>query len=240
MHLIMTSLRTGAGGYEYRLDFLGHGLQDGYDDTPLFQTLSTDTDREQLDQIAHMLGIGLALFANTAGYRGLVTLTGPNPESAGQGQRLVSRDEVDDPWNLWSFRINGSANLDGESTRSNTRINGSASASRVTPTWKISLYGTINHNRLDIELEEDDVLDTRTDFSVNPLVVLTVVLVRRLRGTHGSLDAVQSGPEGRNDAGRGVQRVSVRRSDAALVHLLLQDRAPAQPLLRNYLARRRF
>ncbi len=174
VHLIMTSLRTGAGGYEYRLDFLGHGLQDGYDDTHLFQTLSTDTDREQLDQIAHMLGIGLALFANTAGYRGLVTLTGPNPESAGQGQRLVSRDEVDDPWNLWSFRINGSANLDGESTRSNTRINGSVSASRVTPTWKISLYGTINHNRLDIELEEDDVLDTRTDFSVNPLVVYSI------------------------------------------------------------------
>ena len=29
VHLIMTSLRTGAGGYEYRLDFLGHGLQDG-------------------------------------------------------------------------------------------------------------------------------------------------------------------------------------------------------------------
>ena len=174
VHVIMTSLTTGTGGREYRLDFLGHGSQDGYEDTHLFQTLSTDTDREQLDQISHMLGIGLALFANTAGYRGLVTLTRPDPESAGQGQRLVSRDEVDDPWNLWAFRISGSANLDGESTRSTTRVTGSLSASRVTPTWKINLRGNVNHNRVDIELDDGDFLDVRTDYGFNPLVVYSI------------------------------------------------------------------
>ncbi len=29
VHVIMTSLTTGSGGREYRLDFLGHGSQDG-------------------------------------------------------------------------------------------------------------------------------------------------------------------------------------------------------------------
>ncbi|MEE2898026.1 MAG: hypothetical protein VX815_06120 [Gemmatimonadota bacterium] len=174
VHVIMTSLRTGTGGLEYRLDFLGHGAQDGYDDSHLFQTLSTDTDREQLDQVSHMLGIGLALFANTAGYRGLVTLEGPDPESAGQGERLVSQDEVNDPWNLWSFRVTGSANLDGESTRETTRITGSFSASRVTPTWKINLRSNINHNRVDIELDEGNFLDVRTDYGFNPLIVYSI------------------------------------------------------------------
>ena len=174
VHVIMTSLRTGTGGLEYRLDFLGHGAQDGYDDSHLFQTLSTDTDREQLDQVSHMLGIGLALFANTAGYRGLVTLEGPDPESAGQGERLVSQDEVNDPWNLWSFRVTGSANLDGESTRETTRITGSFSASRVTPTWKINLRSNINHNRVDIELDDGNFLDVRTDYGFNPLMVYSI------------------------------------------------------------------
>ena len=174
VHLIMTSTNTGSGGREYRLDFLGHGAQDGYDDTHLFQTLSTDTDREQLDQISHMLGIGLALFANTAGYRGLVTLNGPDPESAGQGQRLVSRDEVEDPWNLWTFSISGNANLDGESTRETTRITGNFSASRVTPTWKINLRTNINHNRVDIELDDGNFLDVRTDYGFNPLVAYAI------------------------------------------------------------------
>ena len=174
VHLIMTSTNTGAGGREYRLDFLGHDAQEGYEDTHLFQTLSTDTDREQLDQISHMLGIGLALFANTAGYRGLVTLNGPDPESAGQGQRLVSRDEVDDAWNLWTFSISGNANLDGESTRNTTRITGNFSASRVTPTWKINLRSNINHNRVDIELDDGNFLDVRTDYGFNPLVVYAV------------------------------------------------------------------
>jgi hypothetical protein len=170
----MTSLRTGTGGLEYRLDFLGHGALDGYDDSHLFQTLSTDTDREQLDQVSHMLGIGLALFANTAGYRGLVTLEGPDPESVGQGERLVSRDEVNDPWNLWSFRVSGSANLDGESTRETTRVTGSFSATRVTPTWKINLRSNINHNRVDIELDDGNFLDVRTDYGFNPLVVYSI------------------------------------------------------------------
>jgi hypothetical protein len=174
VHLIMTSTNTGAGGREYRLDFLGHGAQEGYEDTHLFQTLSTDTDREQLDQISHILGIGLALFSNTAGYRGLVTLNSPDPENAEQGQRLVSRDEVDDPWNLWTFSIGGNANLDGESTRNTTRISGNFSASRVTPTWKINLRTNINHNRVDIELDDGNFLDVRTDYGFNPLVAYAV------------------------------------------------------------------
>ena len=66
VHVIMASLTTGAGGREYQLDFIGRGAQDGYLDRMLFQSLPTDTDREELDGIAHTLGLGLARFANEA------------------------------------------------------------------------------------------------------------------------------------------------------------------------------
>ena len=176
VHVIMSSLTTGGGGREYQLDFLGIDDQAAYEDQLRFQTLSTDTDREQLDGIAHTLGIGIARFANTAGYREIVFLQGPDPESSPEGgpRRLVSQAEVDDPWNLWVFRVNGSGNLDGESTRDTRRLNGSFSASRVSPTWKVNFNGNVNYNRREFELTGSTFVDTRTDWGFSPIVAYAV------------------------------------------------------------------
>jgi hypothetical protein len=174
VHVIMTSSVTGSGGREYQLDFIGVEGQEDYQDQALFQTLPTDTDREALDGITHTLGIGLARFANVVGFRGLVTLAAAEAEHADPDRRLVSQDEVDDPWNLWVFRVNGSGNLDGESTRETIRLNSSFSASRVTPTWKLNFNGYVSFNRVEFELEDGLFEDTRTDWGLNQLVVYAV------------------------------------------------------------------
>ena len=171
VHVIMTSLTTGSGGREYQVDLIGYGEHDGYEDTSLFQALSTDTDRERLDGVTHALGISLASFANQSGFRGIVTLQGSNVASEGPvGTRLVSQAEVDDPWNLWFFRFNGSGNLDGEETRSSVRLNTSLSASRVSPTWKINFFGYTNLNRVEFELEDGTFTDQRTDWNLSQMI----------------------------------------------------------------------
>ena len=171
VHVIMTSLSTGAGGQEYRLDFVGLEGMAGYEEQVLFRTLATDTQREELDGIAHTLGVGLAQFANVAGYRGIVRLEGPDPESSDQGvRRIVSQQEVDDPWNLWVFRINGGGNIEGEETSEEMRLNGRISASRVTPTWKLNFNGNVNFNRQEFELEDGTFSDTRVDWGFDQLV----------------------------------------------------------------------
>ena len=173
LHVIMTSSSTGAGGREYQLDFSGvEGLERAvvYDDQLRLQALSTDTERETLDALAHTLGLGLASYANSVGFRGVVRLVGEGGDAA-EGQGVVARNEVEDPWNLWFFRFNGNGNLNGESTSQTMRLNSSFSASRVTPTWKINLRANVNLNRVEFELDDGVFRDRRTDWGFNQLMV---------------------------------------------------------------------
>ncbi|MGD8288010.1 MAG: hypothetical protein PVJ80_03385 [Gemmatimonadota bacterium] len=177
LHVIMGSLQTGAGGREYQLDFLdAHPEQDeGYEEQLRYQQLGTDTERETLDGLTHTLGLGIAEWANSHGYRGLVTLRGPDPELGGAGtRRLVSQEEVDDPWNLWVFSLNANVNRDSEETQATTQINGGFNASRVSPTWKMNFNTFVNHRRLRRELSTGTLRDIRTNWVFNQLVGYSV------------------------------------------------------------------
>ena len=168
VHVIMTAQGTGAGGREYLLDFIGTDEGDPYSVRHSYQSLPTDTDREVLDALAHSLALGLALFANRSGYRGLVTVT---PAESGTVEGLVSPDEVSDPWKLWVFRVRGEAGVDGESTYRNVSLEGGFSAWRTTPTWKFSVSSGVGHNRLRIELAERTFTDNRTRWNVDSRLV---------------------------------------------------------------------
>ena len=165
VHVIMGSLSTGAGGREYQLDFLGveTGVEPdaGYEEQLLYQALSTDTRRETLDGLTFTLGLGLAEWANAHGYRGLVTLEGADPELGVAAQRLVSAQEVNDPWDLWVFRINGNLDRDSEEKVKTARVSGGFNASRVSPTWKLNfnIYGS--QDRLFRELSAGEFNDVR-------------------------------------------------------------------------------
>jgi len=176
LHVIMGSLSTGAGGREYQLDFIGVNTTEAYEDQLTYNALATDTDRESLDGITHTLGLGIANWANTHGFRGLVRLQGADPELGNPGRRVVSRDEVDDPWNLWVFRINANGNRSSEATRTETQIGGGLSISRVTPTWKLLFNTFSNHRRLFVTKPSTGEVtgDIRTDWSFNPLVAYAV------------------------------------------------------------------
>jgi len=172
VHVIMTSQETGAGGREYRLDFLGRGAAEAYRDQVLHNALATDTEREALDGIVHALALGLARFANASGFRGLVRIEGAAAEGLDPSARVVSAEEVEDPWNLWVFRVGANGNLEGEETEKDARFSGNFSASRVTPVWKLSYRGNFSFNRQELERSDSSVfVDTRTDWSTDALNV---------------------------------------------------------------------
>lgn len=175
VHVIVVSTGTGAGGRAYEMEFQGRNGLAAYRDRIVYTSVPTDTERETLDGMTHALGLGLARFANTAGYRGIVRLEGSGPAGARPAPGLVSAEEVDDPWNLWAFRIGGSGNGERESTVETLRLNGDVSASRVTPTWKVNNSGRMSFQRRDYELSDSTHLVVRqTDWNLDQLVVYSV------------------------------------------------------------------
>jgi hypothetical protein len=178
LHVIVTNQNTGAGGREYQMDFMGRGSYEAYRDNVTFQSLPTDTERERLDAVSYALSVGFARFAQVAGFRGLVRIEageGGAPDGPLPPQGIVAPEEVQDPWNLWVFRINGNGNLDGESAQENRRFNGGFNASRVTPTWKQNYGAFMNYNFQERELSSGGLFeDERTDWNVNATVVYSV------------------------------------------------------------------
>jgi hypothetical protein len=175
VHVIVVSTGTGGGGRAYEMEFQGRNGLSGYTDHVVYTSRPTDTERETLDGMTHVLALGLARFANAAGYRGIVRLEGVPQNGSRPAQGLVSAEEVEDPWNLWAFRVGGSGNLEGEATSKNLRLNSSASASRVTPTWKLSYNGRVNFQRQEYERTDSTRLVVkRTDWNVDALSVYTL------------------------------------------------------------------
>jgi hypothetical protein len=104
-----------------------------------------------------------------------VRLQGSNPELGDiVRRRVVSQEEVDDPWNLWVFRINANGNRSSEESETRTRFSGGFSASRVTPTWKLSFNSFANHRRERYELSSGPFSSTETDWNFNQLVAYAV------------------------------------------------------------------
>lgn len=174
IHVITTSQSTGTGGREYQLDFIGRGISEGLTDQLRIQTLPTDTQREQLDTVTHALSLGLARFALSAGYRGLTRVEGLGVR-ADTPEGLVTNEQVDDPWNLWSFRINANSEIEGEEKERTLELRGNLFASRVTPTWKLNFSAGVDLEDLEIERNDGTVFEEHVvEWDFDPLVVYSV------------------------------------------------------------------
>ncbi len=144
VHVLLTSEQTGSGGRRYTLDFIGRARFVDVDDRLEVTTRANLSQEQQLTAIADMLKLGLIRYiartdqaANLdVAYEGLESDAGTvaTPES--------------DPWNFWTFRLRGNANLNVDERTEFYRIGGGLSANRITDGLKLefSLGGNYNES----------------------------------------------------------------------------------------------
>jgi hypothetical protein len=130
VHLLITEQGTGGGGTEYTAAFIGLRRFQGRVDTLRYTSSSTDTDDEERRGLTDLIKLGLMPFvATTPRARGIkISYEAPSGAAAAPPR---------DPWNYWSFRINGNGFLEGESNFHFMDFFVGLQANRTTDAWKV-------------------------------------------------------------------------------------------------------
>lgn len=162
IHVLVTSLQTGAGGREYTIAFIGQNKFEGINDTHKYFTEQTDTQDEIREGMVNAMKVGLMSYVAKTPIASRIEIS---------YSEETEPTEVKDKWNYWVFRISGSAYIRGEESYKYKSLRGSLSASRVTEELKISLSASVYHYRDDFTYEDEVIVSTQDSMYFSGLFV---------------------------------------------------------------------
>ncbi|MBS3818963.1 hypothetical protein KGY73_05610 [bacterium] len=146
VHVLITTQRTGAGGREYTLTFIGQKDFEDLESTLTYYTSQTDTEEEVRRGLVRVLKLGLAPY---------VARTPMSQAVSMKTRERVRPTAVEDKWNFWVFNVGLRTRLNGESTRSSVSLDSNFSANRVTLDSKLKLGVDLDydHDRYEVDGE---------------------------------------------------------------------------------------
>ncbi len=180
VHVIVTSESAGGGGQRYTLDFVGLGEMEHLSDAITFTASGNSVMAENRDGLTQALRLGLMRYAVEAGLGEDLALSFDGDISAFNGVNGESEADGEaagypDPWNYWVFEVGLSGNMDLRETRTDSRVNPSFDADRVTEDWKLRFSSQVDFRRNRRQLADGrEVRDDRDDWRASALVVRSV------------------------------------------------------------------
>jgi hypothetical protein len=165
LHVLVTSQATGSGGEEYSFFFIGLRNWEGAQDTLRYASRPDETDDETRSALVQTFKLGLVRYvAPTPVGRQLGITYG------GRGDEVVE-GPLDDPWDLWVFRIGVSGEIEGESQEDDKSFDGSISASRTTEDLKLDFSADGEWNERSVQLSDGENRYTTRDYGVEGTAV---------------------------------------------------------------------
>lgn len=170
VHLLITAQRTGGGGWNFALLYIGRRAFATMQDTLQFVSTNTDTGAEVRDGLTNAMEAGLVRYAARTPIRDGLEITYRRPEG---GQ--PSTTAANDPWKFWVFTTGFNGSVGGESRESGYSVRGSFSANRVSEGFKleIGISGSYRYNRFELD-DTTTFIDTREGFDVEILAAHSV------------------------------------------------------------------
>ena len=157
VHILITSQRTGSGGNEVTLTFIGLGPFARVDD--LLRYLSPPNSATDAIRAGLVQKIKLGLMRYVAHSSAADSLTVATNASAKPSQ---AKTPVHDPWNYWVMRVSFNGNVYGEESSNSRSYSGGASANRTTEAWKASLSGNASYRQSSYDLGDGEMFTTVT------------------------------------------------------------------------------
>jgi hypothetical protein len=151
VHVLVTTQRTGAGGWEYTLAFIGLERFAGVDQRLVHVSDPDATDDVVRRALARVIKLGLVRYVAETDLAKDVQITYRAPSASGTPS---AASPADDPWNSWIFRLRANGNMNGEESSTRQFFNGSISANRTTEEWKLSLSANGNYSGSDYTFED--------------------------------------------------------------------------------------
>jgi hypothetical protein len=133
VHVLISTRRTGSGGDEFTVEFIGRREFEAMDDTLYYFSSDTDTEDEVRTGLTQVIRLGLVRYAARTDEGARLRVEYDLPAGVAETSAQVPYD----PWNYWIFRIRVGGNLRAEERQSNFSGNMSLSANRTTEDWKI-------------------------------------------------------------------------------------------------------
>lgn len=156
VHVIITAARTGSGGWEYDLEYLGRGAFLGRNNHMRAVVDATDTQDERRNELVRALRLGLVPYvaATPAGANLSVVYTPADPT----GREATVTTPEEDPWHGWVFRTSVGGSMFFEESITEWDYDGSFSADWVTDMWKFgfSARGEKEYEELTVESNGSD------------------------------------------------------------------------------------
>ncbi len=157
VQLLVTLQRTGGGGFQFVLDFIGYGEFDGRNNSVLFISPQSDTDEIMRNRLVKHVELGLIYYLAEKD-----VISDLEVIYSGTTESRESQQEVNDPWNGWNFELGMNANFSGEESRENYRLNGNFRAQRTSENWKTRFNYWQNYNKR-IFISEDSLGNEERD-----------------------------------------------------------------------------
>ncbi|WP_420633371.1 hypothetical protein [Candidatus Palauibacter sp.] len=141
VHVLLTSEGTGSGGQRFTLDFIGREEFVEVTDRLEVVTRANLAVEQRLTDVARTLELGLLRYIARTAQASSIDIHYDGEEHG----EIAARPE-DDPWNFWTFRLRGDAELDVDERTESYELSGEFSADRVTDALKLefSIGGSYN------------------------------------------------------------------------------------------------
>jgi len=162
VHVLITTLRTGSGGREYTLSFIGQNGFKGVEDVQRYFSNTTDTEDEVREGLVRALKVGLMSYVGKTPIAERIAITYEEESRPAAGR---------DRWDFWIFNISGSGYFGGETSTNSRSLRANFSANRITPNLKVRMSVSGRDSRDHFEYD-GEVIDSRMEsYNFNGLIV---------------------------------------------------------------------
>lgn len=165
VHILVTTQRTGSGGQEYTMTFIGMKKFEGMTDTLKYISSQTDTEDDVRREVVRVLKMGLIPYVAKTPLAEHISIS---------FLKQVEPTSMEDRWNYWVFRVGLNGSLSGQKLQNFTSISGYVSADRVTPEMKIDSGFSANFNESNFTLEDSVYSSSSSGKDFNGLVVKSI------------------------------------------------------------------